>query len=78
MISKYEVLLDTCDVALIKDGKCKDPDRKRIKENEKQTRYDLNQIHDLGFTLSPKPFNLLLRRRPLIENDTFHDCAEDN
>ena len=64
LIAKYEVLLDTQhqsalrsnkDETLIKDGADEDAENK---EN-----YDLNQIHDLGFTLSPKPFSLLLKKR---------------
>ena len=31
--------------------------------DDKDGGYDLNQIHDLGFTLSPKPFNLKLTKR---------------
>ena len=38
----------------------KEKGSKVISEDEE---YDLEQIHDLGFTLSPKPFNLVLFKR---------------
>ena len=36
---------------------------KHSENNQSEEEYDLEQIHDLGFTLSPKPFNLILSRR---------------
>ena len=30
---------------------------------ENRHKYDIDQIHDLGFTLSPKPFNIIFEPR---------------
>ena len=62
ILANFEIILDTSSETspiktkevLLENNKSRDTDEED---------YDLEQIHDLGFTLSPKPFNLLLRRR---------------
>ena len=59
LISKYEI-------GLVKSSSTGNDEYKNEKHSENiksEEEYDLEQIHDLGFTLSPKPFNLVLRKR---------------
>ena len=62
-MAKYEVVVDTLTGLDDPSIKFKKLIEERSSDREDGKSYDLEQIHDLGFTLSPKPFNLLLRKR---------------
>ena len=62
ILANFEIILDTSsETSPIKTKEVLLENKKSRDTDEED--YDLEQIHDLGFTLSPKPFNLLLRRR---------------
>ena len=62
ILANFEIILDTSSETSSIKAKEELLGNENSRDTDKED-YDLEQIHDLGFTLSPKPFNLLLRRR---------------
>ena len=61
LITRYEIGLDDS----LNDHETKFDNEKTKYSGalKKDVSYDLEQIHDLGFTLTPKPFSLVFRKR---------------
>ena len=59
LISKYEIGL-VKSLSTANNDYENENNSENVKNEEK---YDLEQMHDLGFTLSPKPFNLELSKQ---------------
>ena len=65
LITRYEIGLD--DSMRAHKTKFDNEKAKHSETSNEDDIYDLEQIHDLGFTLTPKPFNLVLRRRKQMD-----------
>ena len=59
LISKYEIGL-VKSLSTANNDYENENNSENVKSEEK---YDLEQMHDLGFTLSSKPFNLVLSKQ---------------
>ena len=65
IIANYEVLLDTSNDSIVQNRKRRAPIEKETCAEVNKDQYDIDQIHDLGFTLSPKPFNMTFKKRAI-------------